>query len=373
MISRYTIRKRGRTWAQDAGPGDRATGLQLLLNDPEDYDESVSQALRIFNTDRPNVRIVDLTMAASGFRVGLSGPGAVLAGVDAWEDGFSELRNVWHPWTTAYQGPAPLDPNTWRLTTDPAGQILEFLLDRPNVGQVVRLEYTRRHSLTEAPNTVANPSVAPAVALAGIAGNVNDGAHGYAYTWLTAHGETLLSAAATLTVSSSATDGQVQVDVPASNDPGVIGARVYRTAANDLAGTRRLVGALASNGGMFQDDVADVNLGAAAPSANTAGGSNTVRDGDEDLLAMLAGSLMLQMAAIKAAQNTGNTGLPNDIVDRRTQSDVYQARSKSLRAIYDAAIGKGKDADVAPASAIRELDVFSGTRLGFLWHGTLGR
>lgn len=98
----------------------------------------------------------------------------------------------------------------------------------------------------------------------------------------------------------------------------------------------------------------------------------TIRAGDQKAAITLAASMILQMAAIKAVQNTGNTGLPNDIVDRRTQSDQFRSRAKELREIYNGLVGKGPAADLQPASGVKDLDVPAGTRVGFLWHSPFG-
>jgi hypothetical protein len=373
MISRYTVRAAGKQMAQDAGPGDGPLGVQLLLTDPTDYNLAVLQALGAFTTDRPNERVVDTTAGAGGFRLVLAGTGALagLTGPDAWLDGFSSLLAFWRNWSTARQGAEPIDPNTYRVVRDPGGKIvLELMEESAAASEAVRLAFTSPHTLTESPNTVTAPAAAPAVALAApaAAGNVDDGAHGWAYTWVTAQGETTPSAATSATVVNKSINGQVVVTVPAAAaDQGVTGARVYRTVAGG-GGNLKLVGALTTNGGPFTDNVADAGLGADAPATNTAHGVNSVPDGFELALATLAGAMILQLAANKAAQNTGNTGLPNDVVDRRSMSDQYMARARSLREQYGLLVGKAAKADLRGASAIKDLDVSAGSGLGFLWH-----
>lgn len=378
-ISRYSVREKAKALAQDAGPGDDATGVQLLLTWPGDYNLAILQALRIFTGDRPNVRVVQPTVAAAGFRLVLSGSGVLpgLVGVNAWVDGFSALQQLFRQWNPASQNPAPMDPNTYRVVNDPDDVVILELLDQSAAaGEVVRLEFTAPHQLTESETVVAAPAAAPAVALASPAapGNVDDGTHTWKFTYVTAQGETTPSPSAGLTVADKTVNGQVKVTIPAA-DPGqgVTAARVYRQVAGST-GDWLLVGTLTADhgGGIFTDNVADASLGAAAPVTNTAGGVNTVRAGDEDALAALAASLILQLAANKAVQNTGNTGLPNDVVDRRSQSDQFRSRAKELRDWYNAVIGKSAD-NLAPGSAVKDLDVDSPSGIGFLWHSKARR
>lgn len=245
--------------AQDGGPGDTATGVQLLLTDPDDYETAAGQALRVFAQDVPNVRVKDVTVAATAFRFPLSGVGAVLptdpADLDAWVEGGSGLRSVWWPYSDTAQGIEPMDPNTWRTALQPGSiTALEFMASRPSAGTVIRMEYTAPHVL-----------------------------------------------------------------------------------------------------------------------AATVSDESSIRPGDEGALTVLTASVVLQMAATKAVQNTGNTGLPSDIVDRRTQSDQYRSRSRELLDRYKSMVGKGSSGEVGAASGFRELDVEPSSGRGSLWHPSWNR
>lgn len=368
-ISRYSVRAKAKQIAQDGGPGNTTTGVQLLLTDTTDYDVSILQALRILSQDKPNLRVVDSVLTTAGFRQVLFGasPMPGLTGANAWVDGASSLRSVFHPWDTTLQGLEPIDSNHWRTVQDPAAVVLEFLNVTPDVGETVRLTFTRPHTLTEQPNTVPAPA-APTVSLASPAapGNCDNGSHLVEATYLTADGETDPSTAVSVNVVDKTVNGQIKVIVAASGVTGVTGVRVFMTVSGGL-GNKKLAGSLATDGGTVTINLADAGLGVDAPSTNTAGGSNTVKDGDEDALAILAGSIILELAAVKAAQNTGNTGLPNDVVDRRTQSDIFRSRSKELREMYNTLVGKGPKSDVTPASGFKDLDVSPS------WGGTGGR
>jgi hypothetical protein len=377
MISRSSVRTAAKALAQDAGPGTSATGVQLLLRDPGDYNLCLLQALKIFTRDKPHLRIVDHAITVAGFRFALAGSGALssLAGLDAFVLGASQLQAVYLPWDVTSQDQRPLDENVWRVVLDPGQTAVLELLDRSaSVSQILRLIFSTPHQLTEAPNTVVAPSVAATSAIAANgAGNVTAGTHSWVYTWVTAQGETPPAPASNVVdVTAPGTQGQVTVTVQASGDPGVTHVRLYRTVAGNTGAHKRVleqeVGAPAAYGIALTDNVGDGGLGGDAPSTNTAGGQNTVYDADEEALSLLAASLILEVAAVKAAQNTGNSGLPTDIVDRRTQSDIYRSRSKELREFYNGIVGLGSSDNVPPASAFRDLDLPDRYGYGRLWH-----
>ena len=252
-ISLADLRTKARQIAQDS-PSTGGTGVQLLLNDPGDYDLAISQALDVLDGDRPNLRTLDVTVATAGSQFVLYGTGAVLptSGLNGWVDGASAVQDIWFPYLASTQPNNPLERNDWRILEGPAGaQILEFLWDQPAVGQVIRFQYVNPH---------------------------------------------------------------------------VIGATA---------------------------------------------GDTSIRAGDVNAVALLAASFILLMAAVKAAQNTGNTGLPNDVVDRRTQADVFRSMSKELRDRYAVIMGRGGSSELLGASGTKDLDVMGSFR-PFLWHSSRG-
>lgn len=104
----------------------------------------------------------------------------------------------------------------------------------------------------------------------------------------------------------------------------------------------------------------------------------TVLAGDAQAFKVLVAYYILVMAAARAAQNTGNSGLPTDIVDRRSQSDIFKSRATDLWNIYAAAVGiqstatsvggQGGGTSIGAASGFKDLDVSSSMPAGFLWH-----
>lgn len=107
----------------------------------------------------------------------------------------------------------------------------------------------------------------PTVALAGAAGNVDDGVHRYRLTFVTADGETeggLISDA--LTVSDKTSDGQVTVTIPVGGT-NVTSRKIYRTEAG--GSSYKLLATVADNSTTsYTDNTADSGLGAEAPTTN---------------------------------------------------------------------------------------------------------
>jgi len=111
---------------------------------------------------------------------------------------------------------------------------------------------------------------APTVALAGAgAGNVDNGAHRYLVTFVTADGETDAGGwSAVVTVANKTTDGKVQVSAIPVGGAAVTARKLYRTVAGGSVGL--LLTTLADNTTTtYLDNTADSGLGAQAPTTNT--------------------------------------------------------------------------------------------------------
>lgn len=110
-----------------------------------------------------------------------------------------------------------------------------------------------------------SPLTAPTPALAGLgAGNVNNGAHQYAATYVTSIGETELGVlSAVVNVVNNLLDGQVELTaVPVSPDRRVTARRIYRTKAG-APGIYFLLATIPNNTATtYLDDTADAALGA---------------------------------------------------------------------------------------------------------------
>jgi len=111
---------------------------------------------------------------------------------------------------------------------------------------------------------------APTVALAGAgAGNVDNGAHRYLVTFVTADGETDAGGwSAVVTVANKTTDGKVQLSAIPLGGAAVTARKLYRTVAGGSVGL--LLTTLADNTTTtYLDNTADSGLGAQAPTTNT--------------------------------------------------------------------------------------------------------
>lgn len=113
--------------------------------------------------------------------------------------------------------------------------------------------------------------IAPTVALASpaVAGNVDDGAHRYRVTFVTADGETeggTISDA--VTVADKTTNGKVELTAIPTGGSAVTSRKVYRTEAG--GSDYLLLATIADNTTTtYTDNIADSALGAAAPTTNT--------------------------------------------------------------------------------------------------------
>lgn len=111
---------------------------------------------------------------------------------------------------------------------------------------------------------------APTAALAGAgAGNVDNGAHRYLVTFVTADGETQAGTpSAAVTVADKTADGKVSLSAIPTGGAAVTARKLYRTAAG--GSTYLLLATIADNTTTtYTDNIADASLGAGAPSVNT--------------------------------------------------------------------------------------------------------
>ena len=111
-------------------------------------------------------------------------------------------------------------------------------------------------------NPVTN-DVAGSIALVNSTGNVDAGVHYYYTTFITALGETQLKPTSPASVTTDASNGQVTVTLPVSQDPRVTGRRIYRGKANDPNWVAYLVATVNDNvTTTYTDNIADASLGA---------------------------------------------------------------------------------------------------------------
>ncbi len=126
------------------------------------------------------------------------------------------------------------------------------------------------HCRIDASNQEPAPGVITAALAAPVApGNVDNGAHRYLATFVTAAGETqggTISSA--VTVADKSVNGQVALSAIPIGGTAVTARKIYRTAAG--GSTYLLLATIANNTGTtYTDNIADSALGAQAPTTNT--------------------------------------------------------------------------------------------------------
>jgi hypothetical protein len=369
-ITRTDLRAAAKGVAQDASVNG-GTGLKLLLTDPGDYNLAISQALPILSKDRPNLRVRDYTVTVAGFRFVLAGAGAILP--SAFPAPTSPVAALVAP---PAAGAVPNGSHTYRVTfvtaqgeTTPGGESNAVVVADLTVNGQVRLTgIPVGPAGTTARRIYRAPLTGGAVKLVGtVADNVT--------TTLT---DTLADAGlgADAPVTNTAADADAWV--PGGSQLSAIWWPYLATNQGDEPlddNTWRVnPGPGGSTDLELLTESAAVNdvirLAYTAPHRlhDTDETKSSVNLGDWEALVILTSSLVLQVAANKLAQNTGNTSLPSDVVDRRTQSDVYRSLAKDLRIMYSSLVGHGPSDQLGPASGIKDLDVLPSHQRGFLWH-----
>jgi uncharacterized phiE125 gp8 family phage protein len=111
--------------------------------------------------------------------------------------------------------------------------------------------------------------ITAALAAPPIAGNVDNGAHRYRATFVTADGETQAGTiSAAVTVADKTVNGKVELTAIPLGGALVTARKIYRTVA--AGSTYLLLATLADNTTtVYTDNIADASLGAGAPSVNT--------------------------------------------------------------------------------------------------------
>lgn len=142
----------------------------------------------------------------------------------------------------------------------------------PPATEPITLAEAASHCRIDDTNQEPAPS-SPTVALVSpaVAGNVDNGAHRYLVTYVTADGETQAGvASAAVTVADKAVNGKVLVSGIPLGGASVTSRKLYRTAAG--GSTYLLLATIADNTTTtYTDNIADASLGAGAPTTNTTG------------------------------------------------------------------------------------------------------
>jgi hypothetical protein len=358
-VTRATVRAAAKQLIQDALPNS-GTGAQFLLNDPSDYNAGIAQALRLFDADVPNKRVAHVTMTAVVFRLALAGPGAILppqkvplpvasligAGGAKVRSYRVAARNaagqgLWSDAVRVATGPATLD-GTHKIRLDWAARpgATSYDVFGRDEGQELLLANQAGTSFLD--DGTATPS--SALETTGLDAWVIDGSSLDA-VWLP------YSAGTSPTLASQ---GQTPLDDNewlVRPEPGPLVLLELTNISTGIGQVLRLE--------FTTPHVLDENSAAYSSIPFT----------KIEALQTLTAAVMLRMVANRYLQNSGSTGLPSDIVDRRSQSDQAASRAKDYLALYRDMVGGGDSATTA-ASGFADLDVLTSHNRGSLWHPT---
>jgi len=370
--------------------------LDILLKDAAgnldqpDKDAAIRDAVGQYSKDRPRVVVADIEGAGS----------YDLALPAEWEEGFSEVRQIFFPLAADERNSPELEADAWELYQKPDSLVLRLLNDTPAVGQTLRLKFTARHSVPE-PAPVEIAAEADGVEIAAAPDGVVRAAGIVTLTTVDPHGAAEGDEIAVEDVADASFNGTFEVaTAPDAN------TLTYEQAGDDATsggGTVEVVedppipdGAVrateivtlttvdphgaAEDDEIAVQDVADASFNgtfevATAPDANTltyeqagddatSGGGTvevveyaTVPESDFDGFCHLAASFAFeQLAALKI--QSGDPTISSDVVDYRTKSDQYRSAAKAHRALYDRALERGAEAgSLKAASNVRDLNV----------------
>jgi len=140
----------------------------------------------------------------------------------------------------------------------------------PPATEPLSISEVMAHARIDASSQEQPPGIiTAALAATPIAGNVDNGAHRYLATFVTADGETQAGTiSAAVTVADKTVNGKVELTAIPIGGALVTSRKLYRTAAG--GSTYLLLATLANNTATtYTDNIADASLGAGAPSANT--------------------------------------------------------------------------------------------------------
>ena len=148
----------------------------------------------------------------------------------------------------------------------------QLVVVTPPTTEALTLAEVTAHCQIDDTNQENAPS-APTAALATtpVAGNVDNGAHRYLVTYVTADGETQAGvASAAVTVADKTVNGQVALTGIPLGGASVTARKLYRTLAGGT--TYALLATIANNTATtYTDNIADASLGVGAPTSNTTG------------------------------------------------------------------------------------------------------
>jgi hypothetical protein len=265
-------------------------------------DNFIQEALKIYSKHRPRDVVREI-----------AGDGSydyALSNLKAWVKGFSIIKQIEYP--ANQRDPEYIDEDDFIIIEKATGQFLRFLKDSPSVAEIIRVIHTALHILIDAVVTIsiATPAV---ISYAGHGKNPGD-------------------------AFKLATTGALPTGFTAGTTYYVISAGL----TNDAFEASATPGGAAINTSGTQSGTHTLQM-------------NTIPAIDEDAVANLAASLCSGALASAYAQTSDST-ITADSVDHRSKSQEFSSRAKIQKQNYLNHLGL-KEGDIAPASAVKDIDV----------------
>ena len=265
-------------------------------------DNFIQEAVKIYSKHRP--RDVVREIAGDG------NYDYAISNFKAWVKGFSIITKIEYP--ANQRDPEYADENDFMIIDKATGQFLRFLEDSPSATEIIRVIHTALHILIDAVITV---SIATPAVVSYASHGLNPGD---AFQF--------------------ATTGALPTGLAAGTTYYVITAGLTSDAF-ELSATP---GGTAINTSGTQSGTHTFRM-------------NTIPAIDEDAVANLAASLCSGALASAYAQTSDST-ITAEAVDHKSKSQEFSSRAKVQKQTYLNHIGL-KEGDVAPASAVKDLDV----------------
>ncbi len=152
-----------------------------------------------------------------------------------------------------------------------------FLVTPPSIEPLTIAEAKAQCRMGSASGEPAPSAPAAALISPAAAGNIENGAHRYGVTFVTADGETELgTVTAAVTVTDKTVNGKISLSAIPTGGSAVTSRKIYRTVAG--GSTYLLLATLADNTTtVYTDNIADASLGAQAPTTNSTSNPELVR------------------------------------------------------------------------------------------------
>ena len=115
-----------------------------------DIDPAILAALTEYQLQRPRERVAKV-QGTGGFDYALDGGSPKLPG---WQEGFSDVLEIVHPYAAATQNPTPLDRTEYAVVRLDTGLFLRFRAASPGVAEFFLATYTTAHTIDAATSTV---------------------------------------------------------------------------------------------------------------------------------------------------------------------------------------------------------------------------